>query len=75
MTCTLFTCTLILSDQCYINIIFHLYQHVYIYTVIIHHFRNDEEAGAKMSCAQYRFWNHYWGLPGQLLAHCFPCPQ
>ena len=22
-----------------------------------------------MPCAQYRFWNHSWGLPGQLLAN------
>ena len=42
---------------------------MYIYTVIIHHFRNDEEAGAKMPCAQYGFWDHSWGLPGQLLAN------
>ena len=74
MTCTLFTCTLILSDINVTLIIFHLYSQVYIYTVIIHHFRDVEEAGAKMSCAQYRFWNHSWRLPGQLLANFFPCP-
>ena len=42
---------------------------MYIYTVIIHHFRNDEEVGAKMPCVQYCFWDHSWGLPGQLLAN------